>query len=181
MRQGLTDSLQGALGGPGCPPIDVYDELERGEDQRRHVLLLLEWSRTEDRRLHGHSLSTLPDDTLDKRTATNLVELLPDDPVSHLQLADLWDNDENRPAAIRVAQRATELGPNNRNAFFELVELQVKETQWQAANKTLNRIRKTKWGEQEEFDRVNMWTRRIERLSKAKATGKSAKSSPFDQ
>jgi tetratricopeptide (TPR) repeat protein len=158
--------------------IEVYDQLERPDDKRRHVLLLIEWSLTNDRDSLVDLLFSLGDQGLDLRMATNLVEVLPDDAEAHLQLAELWDADETRELAILVVQKATELEPNDEDAFFHLVELQIEAAQWQAATWSLERIRKTKWAG-EETDRIKQWSKTLSTKQKA-SKAKPKSDNPFE-
>ena len=139
--------------------IRCYDEMHEPKQATKELLALVDFDR-HDLALYTQLANRLRDDEPEaERAATSIVEAGPTEAENHQALAVLRQSQNRWNEAIDQWQEVAELRRLEPTGLIKLAEAEIHQQRWDAARKTLDRLRGTDWPSrfsniQSEIDRL---------------------------
>ncbi len=141
--------------------LECYEKLK---DQSKIVAQLLRMTDLQPREIDlyrrlGAQLSNDP--AQQERAYTSIVEATPSESEGHVMLAEIRQSQNNWDAASKHWEAVAEIRKLEPTGLLGLAKAQIHQRQWPAAEKTLDKLRNTKWPKR--FDEVKAQMRELQR------------------
>ncbi|TWU12210.1 Vault protein inter-alpha-trypsin [Symmachiella macrocystis] len=141
--------------------LECYEKLK---EQPKIIAQLLRMTELQPREidLYRRLGAQLSDDAAQQERAyTSIVEATPNESEGHVMLAEIRQSQNNWEAASKHWEAVAEIRKLEPTGLLGLAKAQIHQRQWPAAEKTLDKLRNTKWPKR--FDKMNAQTRELQR------------------